>query len=270
MCIGECKDPFVTFLKSVGYNTIRLPRAEIRPLQILAMEGRDLTWMGDLAEVFRPEPGTTLPRITLDEQAANIQGKRTGDMNIGVALSIMGTVIGAMGGSNLGLDVQYKAAKSASFEFNDVFSDSVSVAVLDQFLGGSNVDARSIMLGKMLDADRIYVTTRTLKSRKLLVEGRQSHGAAVTVDVPVLQGIVGGKVKVGGTGDKTTKVTYEGPTPLVFGFQAVRLFYEGTRYTALEPLAPGRAAARGLGDDTDEPAADPLLVESTFAPLRMS
>lgn len=268
MCVGNCKDPFVTYLKSFGYNPIRLPRANIRPLQILAQSGKDLTWMGDITDVFVPEQGGQLPAVEADVPAGNISGQRTGEMSIGLGVSLLGNVIGAMGGSKLGLDVAYKNAKSAVFEFTDVLSDAVSVAKLDQFLGGSDVNPNSVTLGKMLEADQIYVVTGTVKSQKFTVEAKKSGGGSVAVDVPVVQQIVGANVKVGGAGAQTSKLTYEGKVPLVFGFQAVQLYFDKGSYTAFKPLEAGTVAARALAN-VREDGADRLVVESTFAPLHM-
>jgi hypothetical protein len=266
MCVGNCKDPFVTYLKSYGYNTIRLPRANIRPLQLLVESKKELTWMGDIADVFVAEPGTALPLIDADAIAGNIAGQRTSEMSIGVGLSILGNVIGAMGGSKLGLDTAYKSAKSAVFEFSDVLSDTVSAAKLDQFLGASDVNPNSVTIGRMLEADQIYVVTSTLKSRKVNVEGKQSSGGSASLDVPVIQQIVGGNVKVSAAGSASGTITYEGPVPLVFGFQAVRLYYENGAYTAFKPLDAGAMSARALDHVVDD-GTDLLMTESTFVPV---
>jgi hypothetical protein len=66
------------------------------------------------------------------------------------------------------------------------------------------------------------------------------------VSIPEIQEIVGGNVKVTGSATVTSKVTYAGHVPLVFGFQAVRLFYDGGRYTAFQPIQAGSTAIRDL------------------------
>lgn len=266
MCVGNCKDPFVTYLKSYGYNTIRLPRANIRPLQILARKGTELTALGELTDVFVQPAGVTVPPIEADVPAGNISGQRTGDMSIGVGLSILGSVIGAMGGSKLGLDAQYTNAKSAVFEFTGVLSDSVSLAGLDQFLGGSDINPNSVTIGQMLDADEVHVITNTIKASKVVLEGKDDRGATIGVDVPVIQQIVGGSVKVSTAGNAASKVLYEGSVPLVFGFQAVRLFYDKGVYTAFKPLDAGEASVRAL-DHVQDTGADLLMTPSTFVSL---
>ncbi len=98
-------DPLLTYLKSFGYSVIRLPRTDIQPLQVLVREETRLTRLGDLATILRPRGQIALPRLKENVAAAGISGERTRDLSIGVGLSILGSVIGAMGGSNLGLDV---------------------------------------------------------------------------------------------------------------------------------------------------------------------
>jgi hypothetical protein len=51
VCVGNCNDPFVTYLKSFGYSPVRLPRADIRPLQLLARARRgDMVWISDITD----------------------------------------------------------------------------------------------------------------------------------------------------------------------------------------------------------------------------
>jgi len=64
------------------------------------------------------------------------------------------------------------------------------------------------------------------------------------VSVPEIKGVVGGNVKVGAKSERASKLTYEGSLPLVFGFQAVRLFYEKGRYQRFEVLGGGAALER--------------------------
>ena len=268
MCVGECKDPFVTYLKSFGYNALQLPRANVSPLQVLAKSGKDLNWLGDLSDVFNVQTAEVLPLIERDVVASSISGQRSGEVSIGVGLSLLGGVISALGGSKVGLDVGYKRATSAVFEFPEVLSDTVSVVKLDRFLGASDVNPNAVSVGKMLEADQIFVITSTIKSRKYTVVAKDKSGVDVAFDVPVIQNAVGGDVKVSAGGDRTGKVTYEGATPLVFGFQAVQLFYEKGAYTAFEPVAAGTVTARGLGTGPGD-GAKRLITESGFAALRL-
>src|SRR4051812_16465612 len=126
-------DPLLTSLKASGYCVVRLPKADITPLQILVRQGNNLERLGELATLLVAGSNIAMPEISQDVVASNIIGQQTGDLKIGVGLSLLGNILGAMGGSKLGLDVKYQQAKSAAFEFHEVLEDRVEVAKLDQY-----------------------------------------------------------------------------------------------------------------------------------------
>jgi len=254
-------DPVLSYLKSFGYSVVRLPRADIRPLQVLTKEDTRLSRLGELATVLQPRGHITSPTVHENVSAATISGQRTRELSFGVGLSILGSIIGAMGGSKLGLDVTYKQARTVAFEFADVTSDGVELVDIDQYLTDADLSPFSTHVAKLLESDAIYVTTSTIKSRKFVVEAKQSDGTALEVKIPDIQGIVGGNVTVSASGGAASKVVYEGAVPLVFGFQAARLFYENGRYTAFRALSPGNEGLEA------RPEGDYLVTDSPFVRL---
>jgi hypothetical protein len=262
----SCKDPYVETLHGFGYNVIRLPRADVRPLQLLAKDGDGVGRIGDLATVLRAGANVPLPKVAENARMAAVSGGRTGDLSLGMGVSVLGSVIGAMGGSKLGLDVAYRDAKSVTFEFPDVLEDRVEIARLDQYLADADVSPFAAHVASLLDADQLFVTTAVLKATKITVEARRSKDAGLGVSVPEIQKAVGGSVSVGVKGEVASKVTYEGRTPLAFAFQAVRLFYEDGHYQRFELLIDSTTMVRGLPGRT--PVA--LLGEGAFVRLRDS
>jgi hypothetical protein len=214
------------------------------PLQLLARRGDTLDRIGELATVIVPGGSISLPPVKKDTPAASLSGLRSGDLSLGIGLSVLGSIIGAMGGSKLGLDLKYKSAKSVTFEFQDVLEDRVEVAALDQYLTDADVSPFSTHVSKLLDADQLYVTTATLKSNKITVEARSSRDTGVEVSIPEIKGVVGGNVRVGPAGASASKITFEGGLHLVFGFQAARLVYDGGRYQRFELLRDEAALER--------------------------
>jgi hypothetical protein len=267
MCAGACDDPFVTYLNSIGFNAIRLPRAGFKPLQILSKEGKDLTWLGDLTDVFVPGPDAKLPQVQADVPAGQFSGKRSGQLKVGLGLSLLGSIIGAMGGTKLGLDAAYQQASYITFEFSDVLMDSVAPAQLDKFLGGSDVNPASVSVSKLLDSDAVYVVTSVVKSSKFTVDATNARGTSVALSVPAIQGAVKGDVKVSADSASAAKITYEGKVPLAFGFQAGQLFYENGVYTAIKPVETGEVAARAFPEPTKD-GADLLDMSGTLVRLR--
>ena len=234
-----CSDPFLNYLKAYGYCIIRLPKADVRPLQIFARRGRDLERLGELSTLLQAGSAVPLPPVSENTPTANISGRRTGDLSIGIGISILNNILGAMSASGMNLDAQYKQAKSAVFEFSNVLEDKVELAHLDQYLANADVNPFSRYIGALLESDMLYVTTATLKSRKFTIEAKKSDGTALSLPIPEIQSIVGGNVKVSGQAEVSSTLTFEGNTSLVFGFQAVQLFYDQGRYTAFEPLQSG-------------------------------
>jgi hypothetical protein len=259
-----CNDPVVGYLKGVGYNVVRLPRRDFKPLQILSRQEKDLVSLGDLPTLLVAGESAPIPVVKENEPTTTISGRTTSNLSLGVGLSILGGFLGAMGGGKLGLDLKYKGANSLTFEFFDVLRDSVQITLLDQFLGAADVNPNSQYVGQLLEADAIYVVTETIKSRKFAVDAQGSHDSEVAIEVPEIQNIVGAKVKVSANALRASKLTFESSEPLVFGFQAVRLYYDEGRYTAFEPLASGQAAARELTPALPE-RVHALQSESTFA-----
>jgi hypothetical protein len=174
-----CSDPYLNLLKSFGYQPVWLPKASVAPLQILAREGSDLSWLGAIETILVPGAAAPVPTVKKDQKAANISGRSTGAFNLGVGLTILGRCIGAMGGSKLGLDVQYKQAKSMVFEFSEVWEDSIEVLKLDQYLKGADINPLSDYAVRLLEADELHATTATIKARQFSAEAMRSDDAAL-------------------------------------------------------------------------------------------
>jgi hypothetical protein len=246
-----CKDPFLTCLKQSGFSVVRLPRANFTPLQILTLEKKEFTTLGMLPSVINGAGGP--PAVSLNVPAASISGQATAEMKIGFGLTLLGTILGAMGAGTVGLDAQYSKARAVTFRFSDVLMDTVDLTLLDQYLAESDIKPSARHVSKLLEVDDVYVVTATVKSRRISVEGKSQAGTSLALDVPAIQQLVGANVKVGSTRGQGSVVTYEGDTPLTFGFQAARLFFDQGRYTAFKPVEPGVAAARSLSGLAREP-----------------
>jgi hypothetical protein len=65
-------DPFVLYLKSLGYNSIRLPKENIEPLEVLQRSGGDLHRFDKLDRVMMSDGTERLPDISRDNAAADI------------------------------------------------------------------------------------------------------------------------------------------------------------------------------------------------------
>ncbi|MGA9998168.1 MAG: hypothetical protein WBP93_22335 [Pyrinomonadaceae bacterium] len=255
------KDPVLSLLKDFGYNVVRLPRTNIRPLQLFEKQGNDLVFLGEMPKLFKAGADAPLPAIGPDDQAGFINGQRSRDLNISVGLSILSGIISALGGGTLGLNAGYKKASTLSFVFDDVKVNQIDRLDLSKFLTAAQIDESVGPPAKLVEADKLYVVTSTIKSNKFTTEAKKSDGTSVGVDVPVIQNAMSGKVEVKTEGSSQSKVTYEGNIPLVFGFQAIRLVFENGRFTQAVPVAPTETGMRAIAHG-EEP--EMLETESPF------
>ena len=73
--MGVCKDPRLTYLNSIGFNVVKLPRADVQPLEVLGRDDKSLDNLGRLSTHWKssvPEPKAAPP-----SPAANINGQKT-------------------------------------------------------------------------------------------------------------------------------------------------------------------------------------------------
>jgi len=268
----DCSDPAISYLKGIGYNVIRLPRASFPPLTLLSRQNDDLTVVGDLATIV--QPGAALPKIKKDVQAANVNGNRSGNLKLDVGLTILQGLIEALGGNKVGIDAGYGNSSTIQFEFTDVTNDFVERNALDIFLSEANLKPGPTV-GALLDADKVYAVVSILKSDKISVSAKDSNQASVKLDVPVIEKAVGANIAVSGGNDADKTVSYEGKSPVVFGFQAVQLIYDNGKYQSYRDLTNPAIGARALRlssnevfTDVEADQAGLLRLDGNFANLQ--
>jgi hypothetical protein len=259
-------DPALNLLKDLGFLPVRLPKADIKPLQIVSKDGKDFNLLGDVQEAMVAEPGVTVPPVFGDIQTANqVEGQRTARIKLSVGVNILGNILRALTGQNLDVSAGYQGAKTIAFQFSDVTVDRVDIVLLDRYLNRSDIHPDLRHIEELMIEDRVGIITATLKSKKYLTTAQDDRGIDISINVPVIKGIAGGTVSVGSTNSGNTQVAYEGATPVSFGFQAARLFFDDKgNYTAFDPFKVGEGALRGLGLAA---ASTPVLfdVEGAFA-----
>jgi len=241
--LSNCKDPSLTVLKTKGYNVVQLPRVDLLPTQLLVSKGGRLQRLGELTSVFVPDQNAPPPPINPDRPGPNISGTQSADLDAGIGLNILGGVISALGGSTLGINFAYARASTIQFEFSSTLENSTELARIDMFLAGARVNPYARAVAQMLDEDKVYVVTSTLKSNKINVQAKDSKKQSIGIDLPVIQNAIGANVKVAANQASTAFVTFEGAVPLVFGFQAVQLVFDGGRYRTMKLVKAGDVSA---------------------------
>jgi hypothetical protein len=240
-------DPFLNLLQGIGYLPLRMPRADIAPLQLLSLDGKKFSLLGDLDDAMAT--GTAkLPAIKKDiATAGQIQGTSSSTVNLGIGLDVLGNILGALTGTKLDVSAGFKDASALTFEFGDVRVSCVSVILLDKYLNVATIDATAKQIKQMMQAGKVAVTTAVARTKKYIVSAQDDHGTDIKADVPVIKEIASGSLGISTAGKTRQKVVFEGPNPVTFGVQAAQLRYDGTgQISALTRLAAGSGALLGM------------------------
>jgi hypothetical protein len=236
--MGLCNDKSVKYLRGLGYNVVRHPNASLRPLDLIGVQNGASNYLGPLNLLITNPPGPA-PAIKADVPAASINGQQSSKINIGVGVDILGSLIGAMGGGNLGAELSYTNARKIQFEYSGVVNDEAMPLEIGNYLRSGMVDAQNLILKQYVLGDGdLYVVTKTAKSKKFSVSFENSNGTAASVKVPVLQGVAGGSLSVSVDAQRSHVVNFEGQTPLVFGFQCFQVGVEDGELSLMS-TAPG-------------------------------
>jgi len=220
--MGLCTDKSTSYLKGLGYNVVRHPNAALKPLDLIGVQG-DSNYLGPLNLLVAQSPGP-LPAAQTDVPAADINGQTSSKLDFSIGLSILGNIISALGGNNLGLNASYTDAQKVEFSYTGVLNDQVVPLEVGNYLKNGTVDTGNKILAQyVLGNGDLYLITKTAKSKKFTVSYERSNGTAAKVDVPVIQNAVGGNIKVSVDSARKHVVTYEGGSNLAFGFQCFQV-----------------------------------------------
>lgn len=221
--MGLCKDQSTSYLKELGYNVVRHPREGILPLELIGRQNGTSAWLGGLAGLLT-DPSPDVPDIETDLDAAAINGQQSSKLKLGIGINVLGSLVGAMGGGNIGADASYTNARKLSFTFDGVLTDRIEPLDVDRYLSGAPVISSGPLLTEyVLGNGALFLITETIKSKRFTVKYETHDEVAAKVDVPVLQELVGGNVSVSTSSDTSGSVTYEGSKALTFGFRCLEL-----------------------------------------------
>lgn len=250
-----CSDPSLNYLNGFGYNVIRLPRKGIEPLDVL---GRDqsLEKLGTLPDIVA-SPGA-VPATQGPNQVADLNGKKTADLDIAIGLRMLANALSGMAAA-VGLPslkASFNTAKSVQFTFTNVQAFTVDPAKIGEYLAAGQLRENPV-LDRYFSTDETdeYVLFEVLKADSLAVSPKNEKGVGVAVDVPALQGVVGGNVEVKSGTTSASEIVFKGKEPITFGFKCFKIaFVDGKwRITGAKPSS-------NLAFAVAETAADAVVI----------
>jgi hypothetical protein len=196
--MAKQKDPSVQGLNDLGYNVVRIPRPEIAALTLLGKntETGKLTEFGTLDEYWTTDAKP--PKWGFPVPAASVNGQKTNSLELGFGLSILKGVLGVFGASSPAIDLSHTKATGVQFIYTGVTMVSISQEGLGDYMesGTLKVSNPSTQLYiTALDAE-LYILTDLLRATSITVSATDAGGNGVKLDLPEINGVVGGNVSV--------------------------------------------------------------------------
>src|SRR5690348_12607830 len=97
--MGLCSDPAITYLRGFGFNVVRLPRASIKPLDLLGRAGGPLIRVGPLSDVWKskkPKPKAA-PDRTVD-----IKAQSSAKLKLSIGIKVLDSILQGLSGVPIG------------------------------------------------------------------------------------------------------------------------------------------------------------------------
>ncbi|RWX13619.1 hypothetical protein EHI42_19685 [Rhizobium hidalgonense] len=241
--MGICTDNALTYLNDIGYNVVRVPRRGINPLDVLGRDGKSLERLGNLPQIWKSSE--VIPQERSPEFAAAITGQKTNEMSISVGLKLLSGILGSLGAATPKLDFAFANANSVQFTFGDVTSRGVDAFSVGSYLGHGDLTGDGPIFERYFENDdaQTYIITEVLEAKSISVAAKDRRDGKIDIELPVIEQAVGAAIDVSSTSESSGGVTFSGTTPVVFGFKAFNIGFDGK--WRMSGAAPGPGLAFG-------------------------
>jgi hypothetical protein len=244
-----CSDKSLSYLAGLGYNVIRHPDATFAPLKLLGRQGGEFIVLGSLNQLIMSS-SISLPAVTANQAAAEVNGQSSSSLKIGVGANVLGSLIGALGG-NPSASLNYTDATNVEFQYQNVFADSIIPLDAGNYLKGAHVDAENLILKQyVLGNGQLYLIAKIIKSDKFTVKYTKNNGVDASVQIPVIQQALGGSISLNTAGGSGATITFQGASPLPFGFQC---FQVGVKDGMLDMVSTKAGSVFGIAEGSTPP-----------------
>lgn len=211
-------------LEAQGFLPVALPNSEIQPLQILQKSKGALKRLNDTLMSLFESSRVGAPPIRKNVVVPNVNGTFVVKSDFNASLSFL-TGLKDIIGMDLGAKFKYNDEDQLVFAFENPTLDEINTfGELHDFLYNSTLKGNDFAQ-QLLD-DEFYVITAVLKSTKFSVGIVNSPSISAGIDLPNIKDLIESELTYDHSTNEKRGMVYEGETPLVFGVQAARIFYD--------------------------------------------
>jgi hypothetical protein len=268
--IGLCDgDPVVEYLRSTfGANIVRIPRASLRPPEVIAVRAERARTMGRLGDILAADAPFVLEQADVHEEAAPpVLARKTRAVGFDLGLEILGGLLSGFGLSKAGLGAAFAPQSTISFQFHDVRRVWVEANRLGRLLRGRAIDRENpatALYFAARDPWRLLVIDSVLTSPGFTVTAARAGAASAHVDLPTIQQLVSNasaSVKV--SSSASSSVSFTGKERLTFAFTCLDVSLSAAGAIVGIAGSDARAVIQGLRavDNVPRPVTGVLLSE---------
>jgi hypothetical protein len=116
-----------SFLPDRDYLPVAMPTTDLQVLSVLARSRRVLRRYSTLHTVLSGDANTEA-LLTRDQPVVAVTGVATQQMKLGIGLTVLASLISALGGQPVGGEIAAKGARSVSFAYSEVTADRADLA----------------------------------------------------------------------------------------------------------------------------------------------
>jgi hypothetical protein len=214
-----CKDDSLNYLNHIGYNVIKLPLENIKPLLVIGGKKTGLKVLGPLSDFVLDAQYS--PEVIYGGEAPKITGKKSNKLDLGLGLDLMNRLLSAMGAVSGGIDVKYEKASQIQIVFENVLSDYVYPTEIDKYLLSGKPKTESLLTEWIDEDGEAYIITETIKSNSFGVIAYDKSGHSMEIEVSGIQDLLGGSAKINPSKEGSNEILYKGEKLLAFGFRAI-------------------------------------------------
>jgi uncharacterized protein Veg len=238
------------FLPDRDYLALALPTSDMDLLWVLTREGGNVRRFGALADVLTAPTAPGEELVRRDAVVVDMTGEANRSAKLGLTLSVVNTIITALGGT-AGLSLSGTGASKVIYTYTDVVADAVNIAKLDGWLNGADLSQTAPRIADLLVAEKIYVVLGALKASGITVSLLDNADHEVSVDVPTIQQLVGANVTVDAASGRSNTITFHGGQALTVAAKVAQLKVDERGFWVSEkPLSDGEI--RDLGADSPD------------------
>lgn len=225
--MAACTDPEIDHLNQLGYNALKYPKEGITPLLVLSRNSSDSvsSLFGHITDMVE-EPDQPLPKLWNNQEAGVISSLRTNQLDFKFGLSILNTLLSAIGAKSVGLEAAFGNAATLEFEYENVLYDNVMPASVSNYLRRVTPSIDDKMLPFFSESGKAYIIIDVLKSNSFGIRVYRDDASGIDLNLDALKGIVGVNAKIAIEKKTEATVSFKGEKALVFGFKACPIWVE--------------------------------------------